>query len=173
LNGQPIAMLMPSTAVAVISLGLKLKRPQAAIRTHGNEGLRSTDPLGRDVSCLLNQSAQILFRRANWPTIDVKLWTTIGVMFGVLSIRGKTLLETAKRATVTFFCVTYCPLSASALPFHSRLDGKCLTFENHGDLYECNLVMYDRGTDSLWYQLGGMGLYGVPPRSTGFGRHPA
>ena len=50
-------------------------------------------------------------------------------------------------------CVTYCPLSASAVVFLSRVGNRSLTFGNEGALYECNLVLYDRQTYSLWYQL--------------------
>lgn len=58
-------------------------------------------------------------------------------------------------------CVTYCPLTESAAAFIARVGGKRLTFGNEGSLYECNLVMYDRETESLWYQLGGVGLQGA------------
>jgi hypothetical protein len=57
-------------------------------------------------------------------------------------------------------CVTYCPLSASAVVFHSRVGDRSLTFGNEGALYECNLVLYDRQTYSLWYQLRGSAIAG-------------
>ena len=57
-------------------------------------------------------------------------------------------------------CVTYCPLSASAVVFLSRVGNRSLTFGNEGSLYECNLVLYDRQTDSLWYQLRGSAITG-------------
>ena len=57
-------------------------------------------------------------------------------------------------------CVTYCPLSASAVVFLSRVGSRSLTFGNEGALYECNLVLYDRQTYSLWYQLRGSAITG-------------
>ena len=57
-------------------------------------------------------------------------------------------------------CVTYCPLSASAVVFLSRVGTRSLTFGNEGALYECNLVLYDRQTHSLWYQLRGSAIAG-------------
>jgi len=57
-------------------------------------------------------------------------------------------------------CVTYCPLSASAVVFLSRVGNRSLTFGNEGALYECNLVLYDRQTHSLWYQLRGSAIAG-------------
>jgi hypothetical protein len=57
-------------------------------------------------------------------------------------------------------CVTYCPLSASAVVFLSRVGSRSLTFGNEGSLYECNLVLYDRQTQSLWYQLRGSAITG-------------
>ncbi len=57
-------------------------------------------------------------------------------------------------------CVTYCPLSGSVVVFLARLGGEDLVFGNAGALYECNLVLYDRGSGSLWYQLRGMAIHG-------------
>ncbi len=58
-------------------------------------------------------------------------------------------------------CVTYCTLSASAVVFLARVEGQDLTFGNEGALYECNLVMYDRRTHSLWYQLRATAIAGA------------
>ena len=58
-------------------------------------------------------------------------------------------------------CVTYCPLSASAVVFLSRVGSRSLTFGNEGALYECNLVLYDRQSYSLWYQLRGRAITGA------------
>jgi hypothetical protein len=58
-------------------------------------------------------------------------------------------------------CITYCTLSDSAVVFLARVEGQALTFGNEGALYECNLVMYDRCTHSLWYQLRGTAIAGA------------
>lgn len=58
-------------------------------------------------------------------------------------------------------CVTYCPWSASAVAFVARVGRRRATFGNEGAVYECNLVMYDRATGSLWHQLGGVAIEGL------------
>ena len=56
--------------------------------------------------------------------------------------------------------VTYCPLCRSGIVFDRQLDGTTLTFGNTGALYESAMVMYDRETESYWYQVGGVELKG-------------
>ena len=52
--------------------------------------------------------------------------------------------------------VTYCPLCRSGIVFDSRLrDGTMLTFGNTGALYQSAMVMYDRETESAWWQAAG------------------
>lgn len=58
-------------------------------------------------------------------------------------------------------CVTHCPLSASSVAFRARAREQELSFGNEGALYECNLVMFDRETRSLWYQLRGVAIHGA------------
>lgn len=52
------------------------------------------------------------------------------------------------------FAVTFCPLCGSAIVFNRQVDGDILTFGVSGLLYESNLLMYDRKTESLWSQAG-------------------
>jgi hypothetical protein len=61
----------------------------------------------------------------------------------------------------TAVAVTFCPLTASALVFDRRIDGREHSFGVSGWLYENNVLMYDRATDSLWSQLGGGAVAGV------------
>lgn len=56
--------------------------------------------------------------------------------------------------------ITYCPLCRSGIVFDRHLDGRVLTFGNTGALYESDLVMYDRETQSFWYQVGGRSIKG-------------
>lgn len=49
--------------------------------------------------------------------------------------------------------VTYCPLTGSGLAFDPRVGGETLEFGVSGLIYENNLMMFDRGTASLWSQL--------------------
>lgn len=58
--------------------------------------------------------------------------------------------------------ITYCPLTGSTLVFSGVLaDGTTTTFGTSGQLYNSNLVMYDRATDSYWPQLFGTAVRGA------------
>jgi hypothetical protein len=57
--------------------------------------------------------------------------------------------------------VTYCPLCNSAVSFERVVRGVETTFGTSGNLYNANLVMYDRATESLWNQLDGRAVIGV------------
>ncbi len=57
--------------------------------------------------------------------------------------------------------VTYCPLCASGLAFERRIADRVLSFGTSGRLFQSNLVMYDRQTESLWPQIGGRAVAGV------------
>ena len=49
--------------------------------------------------------------------------------------------------------VTFCPLCGSGMAFESRMDGRPLTFGVSGLLYNSDVLLYDRQTESLWSQL--------------------
>jgi len=57
--------------------------------------------------------------------------------------------------------VTYCPLCNSAITFKRTVRGVETTFGTSGMLYNANLVMYDRATESLWNQLDGRAVIGL------------
>jgi Protein of unknown function (DUF3179) len=57
--------------------------------------------------------------------------------------------------------VTYCPLCFTNQVFNrTMIDGKILEFGTSGKLYNNNLVMYDRTTQSLWNQAMAQGIVG-------------
>ena len=56
--------------------------------------------------------------------------------------------------------VTYSPLSASALVFERTTSGGADTFGVSGLLFQSNLLLYDRGTLSLWDQIRGEAVVG-------------
>ena len=56
--------------------------------------------------------------------------------------------------------VTYCPLCLSGVVFIPEVDGELVEFGTSGKLYQSNLVMYDRKTDSLWSQVLGESIAG-------------
>ncbi len=49
--------------------------------------------------------------------------------------------------------VTYCPLCGSGIAFDAEIDGTFYTFGVSGLLYNSDVLLYDRQTESLWSQL--------------------
>jgi hypothetical protein len=56
--------------------------------------------------------------------------------------------------------ITFCPLCGSAIVFDAVVDGEAQMFGVSGKLFESNLVMYDRETESLWSQARGEAIVG-------------
>jgi hypothetical protein len=56
--------------------------------------------------------------------------------------------------------VTYCPLCGSGIAYERILDGEAVEFGTTGKLYNSNLVMYDRKTDTWWTQIDGKAIVG-------------
>ena len=49
--------------------------------------------------------------------------------------------------------VTFCPLCGTGMIFDARVDGQNLTFGVSGLLYQSDMLLYDRKTESLWSQI--------------------
>lgn len=49
--------------------------------------------------------------------------------------------------------VTFCPLTGSGIVYDPELDGRAHNFGVSGLLFDNNLIMFDRTTDSLWSQM--------------------
>ena len=56
--------------------------------------------------------------------------------------------------------ITYCPLCGSGIAFERTLNGEEVEFGTSGKLYNSNLVMYDRKTDTYWTQIDGKAILG-------------
>ena len=56
--------------------------------------------------------------------------------------------------------ITYCPLCGSGIAYKRVLDGEPVEFGTSGKLYNSNLVMYDRLSDSYWTQIDGLAIVG-------------
>ncbi|UCF99894.1 MAG: DUF3179 domain-containing protein [Spirochaetaceae bacterium] len=56
--------------------------------------------------------------------------------------------------------VTYCPLCGSGIAYKRILGGEAVEFGTTGKLYNSNLVMYDRKTDTWWTQIDGKAIVG-------------
>jgi hypothetical protein len=57
------------------------------------------------------------------------------------------------RITDQPYLVTYCPLCGSGIIFSSEIKGKDLSFGVSGLLYNNDVILYDRETESLWSQI--------------------
>jgi hypothetical protein len=51
------------------------------------------------------------------------------------------------------FAVTYCPLCGTAVAFDATIDGEPTEFGVSGLLYNSDVLLYDRATESLWSQI--------------------
>ncbi len=60
--------------------------------------------------------------------------------------------------------VTYCPLCASGMAFQAEIDGRARTFGVSGLLYNSDVLLYDRETESIWSQIR---MQSVAGRSSG------
>jgi hypothetical protein len=49
--------------------------------------------------------------------------------------------------------ITYCPLCGTGMAFDARVAGREASFGVSGLLYNSDVLLYDRGTESLWSQL--------------------
>ena len=56
--------------------------------------------------------------------------------------------------------ITFCPLCGSAIVFDAVINGESEQFGVSGKLYESNLLMYDKTTESLWSQIIGEAVVG-------------
>jgi hypothetical protein len=56
--------------------------------------------------------------------------------------------------------VTFCPLCGSAIVFDAEVNGTAENFGVSGKLYESNLLVYDKTTESLWSQIRGEAVMG-------------
>jgi len=68
--------------------------------------------------------------------------------------------------------VTYCPLCLTGVVYRSTVDGANLQFGVSGLLYNNNVLMYDRQTESLWSQLESRAISG-PKKGTALETIPA
>jgi len=57
--------------------------------------------------------------------------------------------------------MTYCPLCNSGVAFDRTVGPDVLDFGTSGSLYQANLVMYDRQSESLWTQFDGRAVIGT------------
>ncbi len=59
-----------------------------------------------------------------------------------------------------FFAVTYCPLCGTGVAFSAAVNHRMLNFGVSGLLYNSDVLLYDRNTQSLWSQILGQAISG-------------
>ena len=60
----------------------------------------------------------------------------------------------------TDFAITYCPLCGTGMAFDSRINERSLNFGVSGLLYNSDVLLYDRESESLWSQILGKAVTG-------------
>jgi len=60
----------------------------------------------------------------------------------------------------TSYVVTYCPLCGTGALFDAEVDGRKLDFGVSGLLYNSDVLLYDRQSESLWSQIRGQSISG-------------
>ncbi len=58
------------------------------------------------------------------------------------------------------YAVTYCPLCGTGVAFHAMVAGKTTDFGVSGLLYNSDVLLYDKNTESLWSQIMGEAVAG-------------
>lgn len=58
------------------------------------------------------------------------------------------------------FVITYCPLCGTGIAFSAQIQDKTLDFGVSGLLYNSDVLLYDRQTESLWSQIKGQAISG-------------
>jgi hypothetical protein len=58
------------------------------------------------------------------------------------------------------FAITYCPLCGTAVAFDAEVGGEATDFGVSGLLYNSDVLLYDRATESLWSQILGKAIAG-------------
>lgn len=56
--------------------------------------------------------------------------------------------------------ISFCPLCGTGVAFDARIDGRALSFGVSGLLYNSDVLLYDRQTQSLWSQLRAQAISG-------------
>ncbi len=112
------------------------------------------------------RTAQVNFLSANEPVLALQIGADARAYPVQILIWHEIVNDTVGRVPVA---VTYCPLCNSAIAYDRRTARHVLSFGTSGRLYDSNLVMYDRQTQSLWVQFTGQAVAGV---LTGHQLHP-
>ena len=102
--------------------------------------------------------AQVSFLSASEPVLALQIGADARAYPVQILIWHEIVNDTVGGVPVT---ITYCPLCNTAIAYDRRAAGRVLSFGTSGLLYDSNLLMYDRQTQSLWVQFTGQAIAGV------------
>ena len=106
---------------------------------------------------LFEKASSIEWMTADEPVLALEIAGEVRAYPVQILIWHEIVNDTMQGAPVA---VTYCPLCNSALAFDRTVGDRLLTFGTSGSLYQSDLVMYDRQTESLWPQIEGTAVAG-------------
>src|SRR5258708_19860527 len=109
------------------------------------------------------RAAQVSFLSASEPVLALQVGADARAYPVQILIWHEIVNDTVGRVPVA---VTYCSLCNSAIAYDRRAAGRVLSFGTSGLLYDSNLVMYARQTQSLCMQ------FTSPALSLSLTRHP-
>lgn len=120
--------------------------PQEEIRSGGppRDGIPAID----DPHFIAPEKA--LFMRGNDPVVSVTIGGTTRAYPLRILVWHEIVNDTIGDRPIA---VTYCPLCGTAMVFDRKIGGRTLSFGVSGLLYQSDVLMYDRQTESLWSQL--------------------
>ena len=104
------------------------------------------------------RAAEVNFLSASEPVLALQIGDDARAYPVEILIWHEIVNDTVGQVPVA---ITYCPLCNSAIAYDRRVAGRVLSFGTSGRLYNSNLVMYDRQTQSLWPQFTGQAVAGV------------
>lgn len=168
--GSLVALLLAGAAVAIL---VTRSTSSDAEGSHGR-----VQPAGEEPSIDLSQIIEVVPRDAI-PAIDEPVFQQVSEVDWLSGQEPVISLQLGGEAKAyplqimtwheivndgigdTAVTVTFCPLCNTAIVFkRPEVNGDFTTFGTSGSLYNSNLVMYDRSTESLWPQATGEAVKG-------------
>jgi hypothetical protein len=151
------------TAITLVVVGLMVScNPKDQNNTDGNQGpwlipeseIRDGGP-GKDGIPALTDTPFIPVNGVNFlASSDLVVGIRIGNVIAAFPHRILDRHEIVNILTgVIPFVLSYCPLTGTAMAWHTRTGVSNPTFGVSGLLYNSNLILYDRETDSYWAQM--------------------
>ena len=116
----------------------------------------------RDGIPALDGPATLPAERANWSSDELILGVVVA---GQARAYPVAILNWHELVNDTLggkpILVSFCPLCGTGMVFERRVDGLVRTFGVSGLLYRSDLLMYDRGSESLWSQISAEAVVGT------------